>query len=72
MELIITSQPLASLITSHTKAGATVDPAFDADCCCRTVASAFKSAFIPCVCAKEILIGPDVLTREVSVSRPSA
>lgn len=38
----------------HTKAGGAVNPALDADCCGRTVASAFKSAFIFCVCAKEI------------------
>ena len=41
----------------HTKAGGAVNPALDADCCGRTVASAFKSAFIFCVCAKEVSTG---------------
>lgn len=41
----------------HTKAGGAVNPAFDADCCGRTVASALKSALIFCVCAKEISTG---------------
>lgn len=47
--------PTSTLIDyPHTKAGGAVNPALDVDCCGRTVASAFKSAFIFCVCAKEI------------------
>lgn len=54
IELIITSQPLPSLITHILKLVEQSIPALDADCGGRTVASAFKSASIFCVCAKEI------------------
>lgn len=54
IELIITSQPLPSLITHILKLVEQSIPALDADCGGRTVASAFKSTSIFCVCAKEI------------------
>lgn len=54
IELIITSQPLPPLITHILKQVEQSIPALDADCGGRTVASAFKIAFIFCVCVKEI------------------
>lgn len=56
IELIITSQPLPSLITHILKQVEQSIPALDADCGGRTVASAFKIASIFCVCVKDISI----------------
>lgn len=56
----------------HTKAASTVNPALDADCCGRTVTSAFKSAFILCICTKEISICSMARLEKFMPSRSSA